>query len=234
MGHTKSLLWIAVLVLFNNAAWLYYSDSQATASASTNTAQLTAAPSVNNTVREIGQQKIEQTSSLSIKNMPPSKPALVPTAAPKPLDIEANLPVRASEELIADQAFNKETFAFDSQEHKLATIEQLTPQGEDLIFLQKIIESDESEAVKIAAIERLNGQQQFSALNTAINILEKNNTQLGLAALGVLKNSRDISLIPQLRSRALSINNTAIKQEIDATIGFLEGSVSMGMDAGER
>ncbi|HEY6529417.1 MAG TPA: hypothetical protein VIZ65_12035 [Cellvibrionaceae bacterium] len=233
MGTAKTLAWVGAFVLFNNAAWLYYTDTRSTALAVTSSTQTIPATSLKIAQPALIHQQAEKT-GLSIKNIPASKPVLAPITAPKPLDLEANLPVRESEELIADQAFSKETFAFDSEEHKLATIEQLTPQGEDLIFLQKIIESPESEAIKRAAIERLSGQQQFGALNTAIKVLEKNNATLSFAALGVLKNSHDISLIPQLRSQSQKADNEALKQEIDATIGFLEGSVSMGMDSAEH
>jgi hypothetical protein len=234
MGTAKTLAYVGAFVLLNNAAWLYYTHTSAATLAAINPAQTIPASSLKTAQPALIQQPTLPTSSLSIKNIPVAKPALVPTAPPKPLDLEASLPMRESEELIADQAFSKETFAFDSEEHKLATIEQLTPQGEDLIFLQKIIESPESETIKRAAIERLNGQQQFGALNTAIRVLEKNNTSLSVAALGVLKNSHDISLIPQLRSHALSVNNDVLKQEIDATIASLESGVSMGMDSAEQ
>ncbi|MEY4590081.1 MAG: hypothetical protein RL497_2157 [Pseudomonadota bacterium] len=227
MGHYKILLLFGAFVLLNNSAWYFYTDTQTTVSSAETAQELTKTPATNNTQPAL---KNPSQPNLTITNTPALKPVLA-QAAPQALEMEANLPLSESQELLGDQAFSKETFTFDSQEHKLATIEQLVPQGEDLIFLQKIIESAESEPIKIAAIERLNGQPHFGVLNTAIKVLEKNNSTLGTAALGVLKNSRDISLIPQLRSQALNVKNTELKQEIDATIVFLEKSVSMGMDS---
>ena len=80
--------------------------------------------------------------------------------------------------------------------HKNCHHRTASPQGEDFIFLQNIIASNEAEAVKIAALERLNGQQHFGALNTALSVLNKDNANLSLAALNIVKNSRDTSLIP--------------------------------------
>ncbi|HMW48384.1 MAG TPA: hypothetical protein PKD17_03925 [Cellvibrionaceae bacterium] len=227
MGANIKLMGAALLVLANNIAWYYATDDKQPAAVQTVTAP------TKSTAQATTQEPIN-TPSLTIKNAPIAQHTHIAPAAPKTMELEANLPARESEQLIADQAFSKETFTFDSPEQKIATIQQLAPQGEDLIFLQKIIESNDSDEVKIAALERLNGQQHFGALNTALTVLNKNNTNLSMAALGIIKNSRDTSLIPQLRSLALNAKNEMLQQEINATIGHLENSLTMGMDFANR
>lgn len=241
MAVSTKIIGAAVFVALNNMAWYYASleiPIKDTQSKETNLKEKR--PEVTqHSVAEPHQtinKSPHQPSAPVQKNTPRPNTANthVPALAPKPMELDANLPARESEELIADQAFSKETFNIDSQEQKLATIERLTPQGEDLIFLQKIIESQDSDEIKIAALARLNGQQHFGALSTAIGVLNKENTNMSLAALGVIKNSRDASLIPQLRSRALTIKNEMLQREINATIDHLENSLSMGMDFANR
>lgn len=238
MGANTKLFGICLLVLANNLAWYYASEIKPfERTPEIATKQITGpespATAINITQRAATASSIKATRS-SEKTTTSAAKTPVPAAAPRPQELEANLPMRASEELVADQAFSKETFSFDDQAHKIATIEQLAPQGEDLIFLQKIIESDEADAVKIAALERLNGQQHFGAINTALAVLNKDNSNLSMAALNIVKNSRDTSLIPQLRNRALNTKNETLQQEINATIAHLENGLSMGMDFANR
>jgi len=224
----------------NNIAWYYASETKQsiTAHAHDITTKESASQEIATTTI-INTQQATKIAPVKITN-PSEKTAPIaaktpaPVSAPRPQELEANLPMRASEDLVADQEFSKETFSFDDQSQKIATIEQLAPQGEDFIFLQKIIASNEAEAVKIAALERLNGQQHFGALNTALSVLNKDNANLSLAALNIVKNSRDTSLIPQLRTLALNAKNETLQQEINATIGQLENGLSMGMDFAHR
>lgn len=240
MGANTKLLGICLLVLMNNIAWYYASETKRSttahahdiinkerASQETATTNNINTPQATKTAPAKITNPSEKTAPIAAKN-----PA--PVTAPRPQELEANLPMRASEDLVADQAFSKERFSFDDQAQKIATIEQLAPQGEDFIFLQNIIASNEAEAVKIAALERLNGQQHFGALNTALSVLNKDNANLSLAALNIVKNSRDTSLIPQLRTLALNAKNETLQQEINATIGQLENGLSMGMDFAHR
>lgn len=240
MGANTKLFGICLLVLMNNIAWYYASETKRSTKAQ--------AQDIIN--KESASQKIATTTNIKTQQATKTAPAKItnpsektapiaaktsaPVTAPRPQELEANLPMRASEDLVADQAFSKETFSFDDQAQKIATIEQLAPQGEDFIFLQNIIASNEAEAVKIAALERLNGQHHFGALNTALSVLNKDNANLSLAALNIVKNSRDTSLIPQLRTLALNTKNETLQQEINATIGQLENGLSMGMDFAHR
>ena len=246
MAVSTKIIGAAVFVALNNMAWYYASletpikDTQLKETQLSETHLKEMRPEVTQlSVAELHQTIIKsphQPSAPVQKNTPRANTANthVPALAPKPMELDANLPARESEELITDQAFSKETFNIDSQEQKLATIERLSPQGEDLIFLQNIIESQDSDEIKIAALARLNGQQHFGALSTAIGVLNKENANMSLAALDVIKNSRDASLIPQLRSRALTIKNEMLQQEINATINHLENSLTMGMDFANR
>ena len=224
MATSKRIIGAVFFVLLNNLAWHFASEKK----------QPMAAHAPHTAIKRTERPSPVQKNTPRQNTASATVAQVTPVPAPTPMELEANLPARESEELIADQAFSKETFSFDNQEQKIATIEHLTPQGEDLIFLQKVIESQDSDEVKIAALERLNGQHHYGALSTAIGVLNRENTNMSLAALGVIKNSRDASLIPQLRSRALTIKNEMLQQEINAAIDHLENSLTMGMDFANR
>lgn len=180
MAASTKLIGAAVFVVLNNMAWYYASPEKPIKETPIKDTQLkeTQSKEMRPEVTQHSVAEAHQTTNKSThqpsapvqKNTPRRDAANthMPAPTPKPMELEANLPARESEELIADQAFSKETFNFDSQEQKLATIEHLTPQGEDLIFLQKVIESQDRDEIKIAALERLNGQHHYGALNTAI------------------------------------------------------------------
>jgi hypothetical protein len=136
-----------------------------------------------------------------------------------------------SRDFIDGLNYEKEVFDLESVENQLATIENLATTGSDLLFIKKITSSKVDESVKISALNKLQGQTQYGAVQIALHALESNETKgLSLAALDMLKNTHDISLVPQLKDLEESVKYQYIRQEIDAAIKKLEGGVSMGAD----
>ena len=139
MGANTKLFGICLLVLMNNIAWYYASETKRST-----TAHAQDIINKESASQEIATTTIrttpQATKTAAAKILPQVKKRAhcgktpAPVTAPRPQELEANLPMRASEDLVADQAFSKETFSFDDQAQKIATIEQLAPKGRISFF----------------------------------------------------------------------------------------------------
>lgn len=237
----KSILIIVALFCVNNLVWWHY---QATPDAQ---------PTVQQAAAEFTQNSpgpCMQATDAADQEMPAMTPAVAGTKVDKtqltaePEDpitamqphekntfrAEEVLPAESSERFLAERERNREAFYFDDEQSQIATIQALTPQGEDLQLLTDIIQTHESPSLRAAAIERLQYQNSYVAITALLDALDDSSEDVVLASLVALNTSGDRSLLPTLESKFLSLPEGDIKDQLGQTIKALDFSVTMEMD----
>lgn len=148
------------------------------------------------------------------------------------MDLPDNrLPSDISFEMADVNTFNKESFQYDSLEHKLQTIDSLSSNGDDLVFIQSVATTDQDPEVRAAAAKRLSGVNNYAAVDTLVAALEDENPKVALTALTALKKTQDRSLIPILKSKSESLGDGVLETHFSDAIRSLEYSKGVSLDS---
>lgn len=212
---------IATAFLANNIAWYWVMENHQTAPVETSQSNMqistpySARPSAQNTA----------TTELAANSKVASKPATIKTPfQSKTRDVGVRM--EDSLDFVAEHRMDSEQFFQNSTQKKLSTIENLSAQGDDLKLLDKIVHTDHNNQVRLAALQRLGGQQSYGATHLLIDALDDSNSDVALTALNTLTANGDRTLLPLLQAKMQKLPSGTIRDQFSRALDRLDLSVS--------
>lgn len=143
---------------------------------------------------------------------------------------DMDVPIELSQDLLNEHAFNSEDFFYTNDEKKIDTIQSLSPQGDDLKLIRKILQNEESSDLRIEALKRLHNEHSYIATNTLVEALDDPEERVVLTALSTIVSNGDRTLIPLLKEKMSISSSNAMRDKYEKSIHRLKFSVTMGMD----
>lgn len=163
--------------------------------------------------------------------------ASIETAATpfQPLSPEAeassiDIPQETSQNYLYQRQYRRDYYYATGRQERLDTIQSLAAQGKDLSLIKEIIQTEEAENLRAAAVSKLAYQHSYAATGLLVDALDDPAEEVRLTALNTIVKNGDRTLIPLLRKKMESLPNGSVRTEMAQSIRQLEYSVTMQMD----
>jgi hypothetical protein len=151
---------------------------------------------------------------------------LSPGAEASTLDV----PQETSQNYLYQRQYKRDYYYATGRQERLDTIQSLAAQGKDLSLIKEIMQTEEAESLRAAAVSKLAYQHSYAATGLLVDALDDPAEEVRLTALNAIVTNGDRTLIPLLREKLESLPDGSVRTEMAQSIHRLEYSVTMQMD----
>lgn len=237
MPMNKSLTPIALLFIANNLLWLgvvwqpwsHSAIQPITTSVEEINNPRAQAKCVGYSDTQPAESPIPSANQRAIQLYPPKQQNPdIPLATSKPLD-NVQAPIAPSEHSRQQQDALVATLLESDEPKKIAMVEALTAQGDDLALLDKILTIEDNPAVKITAINRLQLEPSEATIPLLLKALDDPAPEVSLIALNALASQGNETLLPILIEKMRGLPEGPIRDFYGESIQRLDMRVTMGL-----
>lgn len=232
----KTLSFIILAIALNNLVWLYSvrEDKDHPSIESESFSQKT--PETEFHKHTVDAQEVNSVFPIDAvkgKNLQPtSKNKPVAENSPEGINTaDIDVPQEASQNYQREKAYAAENYSSSDTSKKLETIQELSAQGDDLKLIGNILNTENDNKLRVAALSRLNQAQSYAATNILIKSLDDRDLSVSATALHIIAVNGDKTLVPVLKEKVTSMPNGSIRDMYEESINKLENSGIMAMDA---